>query len=192
MRAQGYPIDDALLKHVAPIHWNHINLTGDYAWKQHRRRERRIQAVTANSKGLTYFNFPFVKRPLVYLTPIFGGVVADRYLGKTKTITITITIGALLIAAGHFLMAFDVSFLIALSCLLIGVGFFKGNLASQISELYIPTDMRRADAYQIYLLFINAAVIIAPLIAGTLGEVYGWHYGFGAAGVGMLISLAIY
>jgi POT family proton-dependent oligopeptide transporter len=124
----------------------------------------------------------------VYLTPIGGGFIADRWLGKTTTITI----GALLMATGHFLMAFDVSFLIALSCLLIGVGCFKGNLASQVSELYSAEDMRRADAFQIYFLFINAAVIAAPLIAGTLGEVYGWHYGFGAAGIGMLISLVVY
>ncbi len=125
---------------------------------------------------------------LVYLTPIFGGLIADRWLGRTATITI----GALLMAAGHFLMAFDVSFLVALLCLLTGVGCFKGNIASQVGALYAPSDLRRADAFQIYFLFINAAVIIAPLIAGTLGEVYGWHYGFGAAGVGMLISLAIY
>lgn len=124
----------------------------------------------------------------VYLTPIAGGFIADRWLGKTTTITI----GALLMAMGHFLMAFDASFLIALTCLLTGVGCFKGNLASQVSELYAPEDMRRADAFQIYFLFINAAVIAAPLIAGTLGEVYGWHYGFGAAGIGMLISLVIY
>lgn len=126
----------------------------------------------------------------VYMTPVIGGLIADRWLGKTKTITI----GALLMAAGHFLMAFDVSFLLALLCLLIGVGLFKGNLASQVSELYAPEDMRRADAYQIYFLFINAAVIIAPLVTGTLGESkdYGWHYGFGAAGIGMLISLAVY
>ena len=125
---------------------------------------------------------------LVYLTPVAGGVIADRWLGRTRTITI----GALLMAVGHFLMAFDVSFLIALLCLLSGVGCFKGNLASQVGSLYAPGDLRRADAFQIYYLFINGGVIVAPLIAGTLGEVYGWHYGFGAAGVGMLISLAIY
>jgi POT family proton-dependent oligopeptide transporter len=125
---------------------------------------------------------------LVYLTPIAGGVVADRWLGRTRTITI----GALLMAAGHFLMAFDASFLVALLCLVTGVGCFKGNIASQVGELYAPSDLRRADAFQIYLLFINGGVIVAPLIAGTLGEVYGWHYGFGAAGVGMLISLVIY
>jgi proton-dependent oligopeptide transporter, POT family len=125
---------------------------------------------------------------LVYLTPIFGGLIADRLLGRTRTITI----GALLMAAGHFLMAFDLTFLLALTCLLIGVGCFKGNLASQVGALYATNDNRRADAFQIYYLFINGGVIAAPLIAGTLGEVYGWHYGFGAAGVGMLIGLAIY
>src|SRR6266446_2433725 len=121
---------------------------------------------------------------LVYLTPIAGGIIADRWLGRTRTITT----GGLLMAAGHFLMAFDVSFLIALLCLLTGVGCFKGNLASQVGELYRAGDNRRADAFQIYYLFINGGVIAAPLIAGTLGEKVGWHYGFGAAGVGMLIG----
>ncbi|MEO8044699.1 MAG: peptide MFS transporter [Spartobacteria bacterium] len=125
---------------------------------------------------------------LVYLTPIAGGFIADRFLGRTRTITI----GALLMSAGHFLMAFDVTFLIALTCLLAGVGCFKGNLASQVGSLYSTGDNRRADAFQIYYLFINGGVIAAPLIAGTLGEVYGWHWGFGAAGIGMLIGLTIY
>jgi proton-dependent oligopeptide transporter, POT family len=125
---------------------------------------------------------------LVYLTPIAGGIIADRWLGRTRTITI----GALLMAAGHFLMAFDVSFLVALTCLVTGVGCFKGNLASQVGALYATGDLRRADAFQIYFLFINAGVIAAPLTAGTLGEVYGWHYGFAVAGVGMVIALVIY
>jgi proton-dependent oligopeptide transporter, POT family len=125
---------------------------------------------------------------LVYLTPIGGGLIADRVLGRTRTVTL----GALLMAAGHFLMAFDFTFLIALTCLLTGVGCFKGNLASQVGALYATGDNRRADAFQIYYLFINGGVIASPLIAGTLGEVYGWHWGFGAAGVGMLIGLSIY
>jgi POT family proton-dependent oligopeptide transporter len=125
---------------------------------------------------------------LVYLTPIAGGFIADRWLGRTRTITA----GALLMSAGHFLMAFDVSFLLALSCLIAGVGCFKGNLASQVGALYAIGDLRRADAFQIYFVFINAGVILAPLTAGTLGELYGWHYGFAAAGVGMLIALVIY
>ncbi|WP_156678278.1 peptide MFS transporter [Sphingomonas profundi] len=125
---------------------------------------------------------------LVYLTPIAGGLLADRVLGRTKTVTL----GALLMAAGHFLMAFDVSFLFALLCLVIGCGCFKGNIAAQVGTLYQPGDLRRADAFQIYYLGINAGVIAAPLVCGTLGELYGWHYGFGAAGIGMVLGLAIY
>ncbi len=124
----------------------------------------------------------------VYLTPIIGGFIADRWLGRTTTITI----GAVLMAIGHFLMAFDASFLAALFCLLCGVGCFKGNLASQVGELYAPADLRRADAFQIYYLFINGAVIASPLVTGTLGEKVGWHWGFGAAGVGMVLGLIIY
>jgi POT family proton-dependent oligopeptide transporter len=125
---------------------------------------------------------------LVYLTPILGGILADRVLGKTRTIIL----GGLLMAAGHFLMAFDVSFLLALLCLVLGTGCFKGNIAGQVSGLYKEGDLRRADAFQIFYLGINAGVIAAPLIAGTLGEKVGWHYGFGVAGFGMLIALAIY
>ncbi len=84
----------------------------------------------------------------VYLTPLAGGVIADRLLGRTATVTL----GACLMALGHFLMAFEFSFLIALACLLAGVGCFKGNIASQVGELYAPGDLRRADAFQIYLL----------------------------------------
>jgi proton-dependent oligopeptide transporter, POT family len=124
----------------------------------------------------------------VYVTPIAGGIIADRWLGRTRTVTL----GAVLMSLGHFLMAFDASFLMALACLLAGVGCFKGNLASQVGELYPAGDPRRADAFQIYYLAINAGVIVTPLVVGTLGEVYGWHYGFGAAGVGMLIGLGIY
>jgi POT family proton-dependent oligopeptide transporter len=125
---------------------------------------------------------------LVYLTPLAGGFIADRLIGRTRTITI----GALLMAAGHFLMAFEVSFLIALLCLLVGVGCFKGNIATQVGELYGPDDLRRADAFQIFLLSVNIAVIIAPLVCGYLGQEIAWHWGFGAAGVGMLIGLTVY
>ncbi|USI74054.1 peptide MFS transporter [Sphingomonas morindae] len=125
---------------------------------------------------------------LVYLTPIAGGLLADRVIGKTRAVTL----GGLLMAAGHFLMAFEASFLPALLCLLIGVGCFKGNIASQVGDLYAPDDLRRADAFQVYMLGIQIAVIVSPLVCGTLGETVGWHWGFGAAGVGMLIGLLIY
>ena len=125
---------------------------------------------------------------LVYMTPIFGGLLADRVLGRRKTVIV----GSLLMATGHFLMAFEQSFLLALLCLVLGVGCFKGKIASQVGGLYPPGDHRAADAFQIDYLGINGGVILAPLICGTLGETLGWHYGFGAAGIGMLLGLAIY
>lgn len=125
---------------------------------------------------------------LVYLTPIAGGFIADRWLGKRRTVLL----GALTMSAGHFMMASEPLFLFALLALVIGVGLFKGNIASQVGALYKPEDLRRADAFQIFYLGINGGVIAAPLIVGTLGEKVGWHWGFGAAGVGMLIGLVIY
>ncbi|MBX7480969.1 peptide MFS transporter [Qipengyuania qiaonensis] len=124
----------------------------------------------------------------VYLTPILGGWIADRLLGKRRTVLL----GAITMAMGHFLMAFNVTFLFALLCLILGSGMFKGNIASQVGSLYRAEDLRRADAFQLFYLAINAGVIASPLIVGTLGETMGWHWGFGAAGVGMLIGLAIY
>ncbi len=125
---------------------------------------------------------------LVYLTPIFGGLIADRLLGRTKTIVM----GASLMALGHFLMAFESSFLLAIACLLVGVGCFKGNIAAQVGALYAPGDKRNATAFQIFLMSVQIAVIGAPLVCGTLGEKVGFHWGFGAAGVGMLIGLVTY
>jgi proton-dependent oligopeptide transporter, POT family len=124
----------------------------------------------------------------VYLTPLLGGLLADRWLNRT----LTVTIGAVLMALGHFLMAFATTFLLAIGLLLVGVGCFKGNIASQVGQLYDVDDPRRGQAYQIFQLAISVAVIAAPLISGTLGEKVGWHWGFGAAGVGMLVGLATY
>jgi POT family proton-dependent oligopeptide transporter len=125
---------------------------------------------------------------LVYVTPILGGLLADRVTGRTWAVTI----GAGLMALGHFLMAFDQSFLLALLCLLLGVGCFKGNIVSQVGDLYAHDDPRRADAFQIYFVGIQIAVIFSPFICGTLAAMYGWHWGFGCAGVGMLIGLGVY
>ena len=125
---------------------------------------------------------------LVYGTPLIGGFVADKLLGRR----LTMIVGGLAMALGHFLMAFEGSFLFALLALVIGVGFFKGNIASQVGALYSDTDLRRAMAFQIFYIAINVSVIAAPLVSGTLGQEVGWHWGFGTAGVVMVIGLAIY
>ncbi len=124
----------------------------------------------------------------VYLTPVFGGMLADRVLGHRRTVII----GALLMALGHFMMAFEPLLLFALFCLILGNGAFKPNMSSQVGELYAPGDPRRDRAYSIFYVGINVGAFLAPLVCGTLGERLGWHYGFSAAGIGMLIGLAIY
>ncbi len=125
---------------------------------------------------------------LVYLTPILGGIIADKFAGRK----VALIAGGLVMALGHFLMAFEGAFLFALLSLIIGVGLFKGNIATQVGELYAENDLRRAMAFQIFYIFINVSVIIAPLISGTLGQEVGWHWGFGCAGVVMVLGLAIY
>ncbi|HLH91635.1 MAG TPA: peptide MFS transporter [Xanthobacteraceae bacterium] len=125
---------------------------------------------------------------LVYLTPIFGGLLADRVLGHRRTVTI----GALLMAAGHFMMAFEPLLLFALLALILGNGAFKPNMSAQVGDLYGASDPRRDRAYSIFYVGINIGAFFSPLVCGTLGEEVGWHYGFAAAGVGMLIGLAVY
>ena len=125
---------------------------------------------------------------LVNMTPLLGGLLGDRLLGRRRTVTL----GALLMTAGHFCMAFDESFLLALLLLTVGAGCLRANLVAQVGTLYAPEDRRRADAFQIYYSCVNAGAFIAPLISGALGKAYGWHYGFGFAGFGMLAGLLIY
>ena len=123
-----------------------------------------------------------------YFTPIVGGVIADRYLGKRRAVII----GATIMALGHFLMTFEAMFYIALATIALGNGFFLPSLPSQINSLYRADDPRRSWAYNVYYVGVNIGGFLAPLICGSLGELYGWHYGFGAAGIGMLIGLVIY
>ncbi len=125
---------------------------------------------------------------LVYLTPILGGLLADRVLGQRRTVII----GAVLMAIGHFMMAFEPLLLFALLTLIIGNGAFKPNISTQVGGLYKEGDPRRDSAYSIFYVGINVGAFLAPLVCGTLGEEWGWHYGFGAAGVGMVIGLLIY
>jgi proton-dependent oligopeptide transporter, POT family len=125
---------------------------------------------------------------LVYVTPLAGGYLADRVIGRTKAVTI----GAILMVTGTFLLAMNQTFLLGLAFLLGGVGCFKGNIASQVGDLYAIDDPRRADGFQIYFMGIQLAVILAPVICGYLGQRVDWHLGFVAAGVGMVLGLAIY
>ncbi|HEY0686435.1 MAG TPA: peptide MFS transporter [Steroidobacter sp.] len=125
---------------------------------------------------------------LVYFVPIFGGLLGDRVIGRKRAVLI----GAAAMAVGHFLMAFEAAFLPALAALIVGSGLLKGNLAAQVGALYSKDDRRRDSAYTTYCTAINVGAFVAPLVCGTLGEFYGWHYGFGAAGIGMLIGIVIY
>src|SRR5579863_138110 len=125
---------------------------------------------------------------LVYLTPLFGGMLADRILGQRKTVVI----GAVLMAIGHFLMAVESMFLVALLFLILGNGCFKPNISTQVGGLYPEGDPRLDRAYTIFYAGVNLGAFFSPLVCGTLGQVYGWHYGFAAAGVGMVFGLILY
>ncbi len=125
---------------------------------------------------------------LVYFTPFFGGLLADRILGQRKTVVI----GGLLMAIGHFLMAIESMFFPALMFLILGNGCFKPNISTQVGLLYPQGDPRRDGAFSIFYVGINLGAFLAPLVCGTLGQKVGWHYGFAAAGVGMILGLVIY
>ncbi|HET9955668.1 MAG TPA: peptide MFS transporter [Polyangiaceae bacterium] len=125
---------------------------------------------------------------LVYATPFFGGILADRYLGQRKAVVL----GGVLMALGHFVMALENSFFIALGLLILGNGAFKPNVSTQVGALYPPNDPRRDGAYTIFYMGINLGAFICNLVCGTLAVLYGWHYGFAAAGVGMLLGLSVY
>ncbi len=125
---------------------------------------------------------------MAYFTPILGGAIADRWLGKRNAVVI----GGSIMAIGHFVMAFEPMFYVALATIALGNGLFLPSLPSQINDLYAADDPRRGRAYNVYYVGLNVGGLLAPLVCGTLGELYGWHYGFGAAGIGMFLGLVIY
>jgi len=125
---------------------------------------------------------------LVYATPFFGGLLADRLLGQRRTVIL----GAVLMAIGHFLMAVESLFFPALMFLILGNGAFKPNISTQVGGLYPEGDSRRDRAFTIFYMGINLGAFFSPLVCGTLGQTVGWHYGFGAAGVGMVVGLIVY
>jgi proton-dependent oligopeptide transporter, POT family len=135
---------------------------------------------------------------LVYITPVIGGYIADRYLGQRKAVLF----GAVLLSFGHLLMGIEGSggqdsitinvFWLALSFIIVGSGFLKANISVIVGQLYARTDTRRDAAYTIFYMGVNIGAFLGTIIAGYLGETYGWSYGFGAAGVGMLVGLAVF
>lgn len=139
-----------------------------------------IQALSSQIFGL-YTAF-------VYFTPLIGGWIGDQVLGQRRTVML----GALLMAAGHLLMALESAFLVALLLLILGSGCLKGNISAQVGALYDRDDPRRTPAFSLFNLAINIGAFVAPLACGTVGELYGWHYGFSLAALGMLIGVGVY
>lgn len=127
---------------------------------------------------------------LVYMTPFIGGMLADRILGKR----IAVVMGGTLMAAGHLLMTYESEwpFYFALAMIIAGNGFFKPNISTMVGTLYGPKDLRRDNAFNIFYMGINLGAAISPLLCGYIGEVYGWHYGFGLATIGMMVGLAVF
>jgi POT family proton-dependent oligopeptide transporter len=127
---------------------------------------------------------------LVYLTPLFGGFLADRFLGLRASIIA----GGVLMAIGHFLMAFEPlpMFYAALAFLIAGNGFFKPNISTLVGKMYKKDDDRRDGAFTIFYMGINLGAFLSPLVCGWLRKNMGFHWGFGAAGVGMVIGLATF
>jgi len=135
---------------------------------------------------------------LVYITPVLGGYLADRYLGQRKAVLF----GAIILTAGHCLMAVEGNggqsdptiniFWLALSCIVVGSGFLKANISVIVGQLYGITDPRRDGAYTIFYVGVNVGAALGTIFAGWLGETYGWQYGFGAAGVGMILGAVVF
>ncbi|MEM7077528.1 MAG: peptide MFS transporter [Pseudomonadota bacterium] len=140
---------------------------------------------------------------LVYITPVIGGMLADRYLGHRRAVLI----GAILLVLGHSLMAVEGdpvapggspdavilnTFYLALALIIVGVGFLKGNISAIVGQLYEKTDTRRDAGFTYFYVGINAGAFFGALYAGYLGETYGWSYGFGLAGIGMLLGLVVF
>lgn len=142
---------------------------------------------------------------LVYITPVLGGYLADRYLGQRKAVLF----GGLLLAIGHSLMAVEGVhgvtdaavkqadpainvFWAALAFIIVGSGFLKANISVMVGQLYKLTDVRRDGAYTVFYMGINVGAAIGTILVGYLGETIGWGYGFGLAGIGMLLGLVVF
>jgi POT family proton-dependent oligopeptide transporter len=125
----------------------------------------------------------------IYFTPVLGGQIADRWIGRRSAVML----GAILMSAGHLAMAFDASFLLAMALLIVGCGLLKGNISAQVGALYPDHDTEgRTRGFAVFSIGINVGAVVGPLAVGLLAQLYGWHVGFGLAGVLMLIGLLTY
>ena len=135
---------------------------------------------------------------LVYITPVLGGLIADRYLGQRKAVIF----GGVLLAIGHGLMAVEGGggqndpainvFWSALAFIIVGSGFLKANISVIVGQLYKMSDIRRDSAYTIFYMGVNVGAALGTILVGYLGETIGWSYGFGLAGIGMVVGLLIF
>jgi POT family proton-dependent oligopeptide transporter len=123
-----------------------------------------------------------------FFSPFFGGIIADRWLGKTKSVVI----GGVMMMLGHFAMAFEPLLFPALALVALGNGLFLPPLAVQVADLYQDGDARRDQAFSAYYMGINLGALVALLFCGWLAQTYGWHWGFAAAGIGMAVGLFVY
>ncbi len=154
-----------------------------------------ISESDANNPGLNWteasaLEFYGIYTAFVYLACIPGGIIADRYLGKKKSVLV----GGGLLCCGHLLLSIDNFniFLLGISLIIIGVGFLKPNISGLVGDLYEKNDFKREQGFFIFYIGINIGAFIASLVVGYIGEVHGWHYGFSMAGFGMLIGQIIY
>ena len=127
---------------------------------------------------------------LVYMTPFFGGMIADRLIGARRAVIL----GGMLMAAGHLMMTIEAKnmFFVALALLIVGNGFFKPNISTMVGSLYPAKSSKRDAGFTIFYIGINLGAAMAPLLCGYVGETFGWHKGFGLATVGMLTGLAVF
>ncbi len=127
---------------------------------------------------------------LVYMTPFFGGMLADRLLGARRAVVL----GGLLMAAGHLMMTIEnsLAFFAALALLILGNGFFKPNISAMVGSLYPEGSHKRDGGFTIFYMGINLGAAMSPLLCGYIGETFGWHYGFGLATIGMITGTAIF
>jgi len=127
---------------------------------------------------------------MVYMTPFFGGMIADRFLGARRAVVL----GGFLMALGHLTMTIEneLFFFMALALLIVGNGFFKPNISTMVGSLYTERDPRRDGGFTLFYMGINLGAALAPLLCGYVGETYGWHYGFGLATIGMMVGLAVF